>query len=100
MSSRTTSHPVPGTSHQGRLGGDPAASERTPTRRERAAAAGNRAAMSIVRLIALAGIVGLAIISGAILTSQDVRGWIVGLAIGAGAVILSSIVFLSHRLSR
>ena len=56
--------------------------------------------MSIVRLIALAGIIGLAIVAGAILTSQDVRGWIVGLAIGAGAVILSSIVFLSRRLGR
>jgi hypothetical protein len=56
--------------------------------------------MSIVRLIALAGIVGLAIVAGAILTSQDVRGWIVGLAIGGGAVVLSSIVFLSRHLSR
>lgn len=56
--------------------------------------------MSIVRLIALAGIIGLAIVAGAILTRQDVKGWIVGLAIGKGAVILSSIVFLSRRLSQ
>jgi hypothetical protein len=72
----------------------------SPTRRERAAATGTRAAMSMVRLIALVGIVGLAIIAGAIMTSQDVEGWIEGLVIGAGAVILSSIVFLSRRLGR
>jgi len=72
----------------------------TPTRRQRAAATGTRAAMSLVRFIALVGIVGLAIIVGAIMTSQDVEGWIEGLVIGAGAVILSSIVFSSRRLGR
>lgn len=72
----------------------------TPTRRERAAATGARAATSLVRFIALVGIVGLAIIAGAIMTSQDVEGWIEGLVIGAGAVILTSIVFLSRRLGR
>jgi hypothetical protein len=56
--------------------------------------------MSLVRFIALVGIVGLAIIVGAIMTSQDVAGWIEGLVIGAGAVILTSIVFLSRRLSQ
>lgn len=71
-----------------------------PTRRERAAATGTRAAMSMVRFIALVGIVGLAIIAGAIMESQDVKGWIEGLVIGAGAVVLSSIVFLSRRLGR
>jgi hypothetical protein len=72
----------------------------TPTRRERVAATGTRAAMSMVRFIALVGIVGLAIIAGAIMESQDVEGWIEGLVIGAGAVILSSVVFLSRRLGR
>jgi hypothetical protein len=56
--------------------------------------------MSLVRFIALVGIVGLAIIVGAILTSQDVEGWIEGLVIGAGAMILTSIVLLSRRLDR
>ena len=56
--------------------------------------------MSMVRFIALVGIVGLAIIAGAIMASQDVQGWVEGLVIGAGAVILSSIVFLSRRLGR
>lgn len=69
-----------------------------PTRRQRAAATGNRAATSLVRFIALVGIVGLAIIVGAIMGGQNVEGWIVGLVIGAGAVILSSVVFLSRRL--
>jgi chromate transport protein ChrA len=56
--------------------------------------------MSLVRFIALVGIVGLAIILGAILTSQDVEGWIEGLVIGAGAMILTAIVLLSRRLDR
>lgn len=72
----------------------------TPTRRERAAATGTRAALSMVRFIALVGIVGLAIIAGTFMTSQDVKGWVEGLVIGAGAVILTSIVFLSRRLGR
>lgn len=72
----------------------------TPTRRERAAATGTRAAVSTVRFIALVGIVGLAVIAGAIMASQDVEGWIQGLVLGTGAVILSSIVFLSRRLGR
>jgi hypothetical protein len=76
------------------------AGDEAPTRRERAAATGTRAAMSLVRFVALVGIVGLAIIAGAIMTSQDVEGWIEGLVIGAGAVILTSIVFLSRRLGR
>ena len=83
----------------GRHGGAATAGE-TPTRRERAAATGARAAMSMVRFIALVGIVGLAIIAGATMASQDVEGWVEGLVIGAGAVILSSIVFLSRRLGR
>jgi hypothetical protein len=70
------------------------------TRRQRAAATGTRAAMSLVRFIALVGIVGLAIIAGAIMSSQGVQGWIEGLVIGAGAVILTAVVFLSRRLAR
>jgi len=88
-------------SHSGPEGADGRhAADETPTRRERAAATGTRAAMSLVRFIALVGIVGLAIIVGAIMTSQDVAGWIEGLVIGAAAVILTSIVFLSRRLGR
>jgi hypothetical protein len=84
--------------HEGAGGGD--AAGETPTRRERAAATRSRAAMTLVRFIALVGIVGLAIIVGAILTSQEVEGWIEGLVIGAGAMVLTSIVLLSRRLDR
>ena len=89
----------PEVANTGRRGGAATAGD-TPTRRERAAASGTRAAMSMVRFIALVGIVGFAIIAGAIMTSQAVEGWVQGLVIGAGAVILSSIVFLSRSLGR
>jgi ABC-type uncharacterized transport system permease subunit len=58
---------------------------------------GTRAATGTVRLIALIGIVGLAVIAGAIMSSQHVQGWIEGLAIGSGAVILTLIVLLAGR---
>jgi hypothetical protein len=61
------------------------------------AAIGTRAALGFVRLAALAGVVGLAVIAGAIMTSQHVEGWIEGLAIGVGAVILTLIVLGAGR---
>jgi hypothetical protein len=61
---------------------------------------GTRAAMGLVRVIALVGIVGLAVIAGAIMDGQDAAGWIQGLVIGTGTVVLSSVVFLSRRLRR
>lgn len=71
-----------------------------PTRRDRMAATGTRAAMSLVRLIALVGVVGLAVLVGAIMDNQGAAGWIEGLVTGTGAVTLTSVVFLSRRLGR
>ena len=50
-------------------------------------------AVSGVQMIALLGIIGLAVLAGAILVSTaHVAGWIDGLAIGAGAIILTMLV--------
>ena len=51
-----------------------------------------------MRLLATAGIVGLAVVLGAILVSQEVAGWIVGLVIGLTSVILAGILWSSRQL--
>jgi hypothetical protein len=35
-----------------------------------------------MRLVATAGIIGIAVVLGAVLVGQDVAGWIVGLVVG------------------
>ncbi len=58
-------------------------------------------AIGFVQVVALVGIVGLAIAAGAILVdSAKETGWIVGLVIGAGSVILTMLVLLSGRHAR
>jgi uncharacterized membrane protein len=52
----------------------------------------------LVRIVATAGIVGIAVLLGAILVSQDVAGWIVGLVIGLVSVILAGILWSSRQL--
>jgi purine-cytosine permease-like protein len=67
-----------------------------PGRRRR-----GRIAIGLLQLIALIGIVGLAVIAGAILVEDtSVPGWIDGLAIGAGSVILTVIVLFNGRRAR
>ena len=51
-----------------------------------------------MRLLATASIVGLAVVLGAILVSQDVAGWIVGLVIGLTSVILAGVLWSSRQL--
>lgn len=51
-----------------------------------------------VRLIATGGIVGIAVALGAILTSEDVAGWIIGLVIGLTSVILAAVLWSSRQL--
>lgn len=53
---------------------------------------------ALVRAIATAGVVGIGVALGAILSSQDVAGWIVGLVVALVAVILSAILWSSRRL--
>jgi hypothetical protein len=52
----------------------------------------------LVRIIATAGIVGIDVLLGAILVSQDVAGWIVGLVIGLVSVILAAVLWSSRSL--
>jgi hypothetical protein len=51
-----------------------------------------------MRLVATAGIVGIAVALGAILVSQDVAGWIVGLVIGVVSVVLAALLWSSRQL--
>lgn len=51
-----------------------------------------------MRVVATGGIVGIAVIIGAVLVSQDVAGWIVGLAVGLTSVILAALLWSSRQL--
>jgi hypothetical protein len=51
-----------------------------------------------MRLIATGGIVGIAVVLGAVLVGQDVAGWIVGLVIGLTSVILAALLWSSRQL--
>jgi hypothetical protein len=51
-----------------------------------------------MRLIATGGIIGIAVLLGAVLVGQDVAGWIVGLVIGLTSVILAALLWSSRQL--
>jgi hypothetical protein len=51
----------------------------------------------LVRVVATAGIIGIAVLLGAILGSQDVAGWIIGLVVGLVSVILAAILWSSRQ---
>jgi hypothetical protein len=53
---------------------------------------------AFVRVIATSGVVGIGVALGAILTSQNVAGWIVGLVIALVSVVVSAILWSSRRL--
>ncbi len=53
---------------------------------------------AFVRVIATGGVVGIGVALGAILTSQDVAGWITGLVVALVSVLLSAILWSSRRL--
>jgi hypothetical protein len=57
-----------------------------------------RAERLLVRLVATGGIIGIAVLLGAILVSQDVAGWIVGLVVGHVSVGLAAILWSSRQL--
>jgi hypothetical protein len=52
----------------------------------------------LMRLVATGGIVGIGVLLGAVLVSQDVQGWIVGLVVALVSVILSAILWSSRQL--
>jgi hypothetical protein len=51
-----------------------------------------------MRLVATGGIIGIAVLLGAILVGQDVAGWIVGLVIGVTSVVLAALLWSSRQL--
>jgi uncharacterized membrane protein len=51
-----------------------------------------------MRLIATGGIIGVAVILGAVLVGQDVAGWIVGLVVGLVSVVLAALLWSSRQL--
>jgi hypothetical protein len=52
----------------------------------------------LVRVVATAGVVGIGTAVGAILSSQDVAGWIVGLVVSLLCVVLAAVLWRSRRL--
>ena len=51
-----------------------------------------------MRVVATGGIIGIAVLLGAVLVSQAVAGWIVGLVIGLTSVILAALLWSSRQL--
>ena len=53
---------------------------------------------ALMRVVATGGIIGIAVVLGAVLVNQDVEGWIVGLVIGLTSVILAAVLWSSQQL--
>ena len=51
-----------------------------------------------MRVVATGGIIGIAVVLGAVMVDQDVDGWIVGLVIGLVSVILAAVLWSSQQL--
>jgi len=51
-----------------------------------------------MRVVATAGIVGIGVALGAILSSSDVEGWIIGLVIALLSVVLAAVLWSSRQL--
>lgn len=95
-----------------RPGESPAADERADRRRQRAdrrtarpqgmVPARERRRTGVergaMRLISTGGIIGIAVVLGAVLVGQDVAGWIVGLVVGLVSVILAAVLWSSRQL--
>ena len=51
-----------------------------------------------MRLVATGGIIGIAVLLGAVLVGEDVEGWIVGLVVGVTSVVLAALLWSSKQL--
>jgi hypothetical protein len=51
-----------------------------------------------MRAIATGGIVGIGVVLGAVLVSQDVAGWIVGLVVSTVSIVLAALLWSSRQL--
>ena len=83
---------TPPQAHHG-TGREPGESGMLPERRAR-----NPIESVFVRVVATAGVVGIGVALGAILASQDVKGWIIGLVVALVSVVLSAVLWSSRRL--
>ncbi len=63
--------------------------------RERRRTKVERASM---RVIATGGVIGIGVVLGAVLVSQEVAGWIVGLVVSLTSVILAALLWSSRQL--
>jgi hypothetical protein len=52
----------------------------------------------LVRVIATAGVVGIGTAVGAVLSAEDVAGWIMALVVAALSVVLAAVLWRSRRL--
>ena len=52
----------------------------------------------LVRLVATAGVIGIGTAVGAVLSSQDVAGWITALVVSVLSVVLAAVLWRSRRL--
>ncbi|HTX31416.1 MAG TPA: hypothetical protein VMD09_08515 [Solirubrobacteraceae bacterium] len=52
----------------------------------------------LIRLVATGGIVGIGVLLGAVLGSNNVQGWIVGLVVALVTVVLSALLWSSRQL--
>ena len=57
-----------------------------------------KAERGLMRLVATGGIIGIAVVLGAVLVGQDVAGWIVGLVVGLTCVVLAAVLWSSRQL--
>jgi hypothetical protein len=53
---------------------------------------------AFVRVVATAGVVGIGVALGAILSSEKVAGWITGLVVALVSVLVSGVLWSSRRL--
>jgi len=51
-----------------------------------------------VRTVATGGVIGIGVALGAILSSQNVAGWIIGLVVALVSVLVSAVLWSSRRL--
>lgn len=58
----------------------------------------SRVERGFVRLVATTGVVGIAVLLGAVLTSNKVDGWITGLVIGLVSVVLAAVLWSSRQM--
>jgi hypothetical protein len=52
----------------------------------------------LMRVVATAGIVGLAVVIAAIVGSQGSQGWIIGLVVSIASLVLTAVLWSSRRL--